>query len=451
MRKLPGILCALGISLSVSAQTQATEFNDIISAESAKSAAEKAEAQEKPADDHDKKPEINQNLIVTKINFQGLKKTKDSYIQSKVKKFTGRPLAETDLHALETAVQLEELFDDIHISPSQIDAYNAEIIVSVKEKITFIPLPFALVSSSGFMAGAVVMDTNAFGRKDNFLIGGFFSNSSKTGMASFSKQPKEHGIPGLALFVSGAQNNPELVNLDEDTVLKYKANSFSANLALIEKIGEHFSIANAYGFKYLSTKDDKKFPARAPESIKAGITSLNIGYSKSDWNGVFMSTNSIAVSGEIGLTNMDEKDFRHPFGLSFAIGAQHPIFIERLRIYQKMSGFYGKRNHIAFFKGQGEGSVNILPGSFVTERIVGGNAGLEIAVAKFSWATISIYGDYQLVYTKDMDKDYELMHGPNGGVRFYLSKIAFPALAIGVAYNATKHYFQAAAAMGVSF
>ena len=43
------------------------------------------------------------------------------------------------------------------------------------------------------------------------------------------------------------------------------------------------------------------------------------------------------------------------------------------------------------------------------------------------------------------------MHGPNGGVRFYLAKIAFPALAMGLAYNVTNNYWQFSASMGVSF
>ena len=435
MKKLLGIFCAVCLSFSLFAQE--VENPD-------------------PQEIQIEETELDQNLVVSKINFVGLKKTRDSYIQSKVEKFTGKPLAETDLHELETAIQLEGLFDDIHISTAQTSDTEAEITVSVKEKITFIPLPFAMASSSGFMAGGVVMDTNAFGRKDNFMIGGFFSNSGKTGMASFSKPPKSNGIPGFSIFVSGGLSNPELVDLEEDTILKYKSIGFSGSLSLSEKLGEHFSISNSYGYRYLSTEADDDYPLFPEEKLHIGKVALSFGYSRSDWNGVFMSTNFASVSAAAGLTNSEDEDYRHPFGLSFAIGEQHPIFVDRLRMYQKISGYYGKKNHISDYKGQGAASVNILPGSFSTERIVGGNAGLEVAVAKFSWAMLSIYGDYQLVYTKkntllEDDDEYEFMHGPNGGVRFYLSKIAFPALSMGLAYNVTKNYWQFAAEMGVSF
>lgn len=397
-----------------------------------------------------------QDLTITKINFDGLKKTRDSYIQSKVSKFIGLPLTDENMHDLETAVQLEGLFDDIHISTEQIGDTDAEINISVKEKITFIPLPFAMASSSGYMAGAVVMDTNAFGRKDNFMIGGFFSNSSMTGMASFSKPAKPNEVPGFSVFVSGGKSHPELVDIEEETILKYKSLGFSAFFSIFEKLGENFTISNGYSYRYLSTESVEEYPSFPEEKLHIGSVSLGLGYSRSDWNGVFMSTNSASISAEVGLTNSEDDEYRHPLGASFAIGEQHPVFTPRLRIYQKISGYYGKKNHISAYMSQSAASVNILPGSFVTERIIGGNAGLEIAVAKFSWAMLSIYGDYQLVYTKkntllEDDDEYEFMHGPNGGVRFYLSKIAFPALSMGLAYNVTKNYWQFAAAMGMSF
>lgn len=458
MKKLFGIIFLL-CAIFAGAQDQSSEFNRKIRTESEKSAIdeENAKSDEKNLSDSEEslQSELDQDLIVTKINFIGLKKTRDSYIQSKVKKFTGNSLAETDMHDLETAIQLEGLFDDIKISVAQTSDTEAEINVSVKEKITFIPLPFAMASSSGYMAGGVVMDTNAFGRKDMFMVGGFFSNSGFTGMASFSKPAKDHGIPGFSIFASGGKSTSEFVNLEEDTILKYKSLGFSAGFSLTEKIGEHFSFSNGFNFKYLSTEEHDDYPGMKPESIIAGETSLSFGYSKSDWNGVFMSTNSAAVSAEFGLTDMEDDDYRYPIGLSFSIGEQHPLFIDRLRMYQKISGFYGKHNHISSFKGQGAASVNILPGSFHTEKIIGGNTGFELAVAKFSWATMSLYGDYQLVYTKKNtlvdDDEYEFMHGPNGGMRFYLAKVAFPALALGLSYNVTKSYWQFAAAMGMSF
>ncbi len=452
-----GLLAGILLN-SLYAQSQTEEFNKKIQVDSVKNTVDKENSKESKIEEVEieEKQELDQNLLVSSIKFIGLKKTKESYIQSKFKKYQGKTLAETDLHELETAVQLEGLFDDIHINTEQISESEAQISISVKEKITFIPLPFAMVSNSGFMAGGIVMDTNAFGCKDMFMVGGFFSGTSKTALASFSKAPKDHGIPGFSIGGSFSKSEPELVDLEENDLFKYKAIAASGTFSLSEKLGEHFMISNGYSFKYISTDYVTEYRDKEPESIKAGAVSLSLGYSDSDWNGFFMSTNSVSVSGEAGLTNSEDSDYRHPLRFSFAIGEQHPILTPRLRMYQKISGFYGKKNHLAEFKGGSAASVNILPDSFMSERIVGGKAGLEFAVKKFSWAMFSLYADYQLVYTKvntllPDDDDYKLMQGVNGGFLFYLSKVAFPALGFGLAYNMTQKYWQAALAMGISF
>ncbi|WP_407427716.1 POTRA domain-containing protein [Treponema sp.] len=438
-------------SQSSEPKTRAQLANDTAQVVGTKEQADISDSQEKTENSQADKNQIDSNLTVTRINFTGLKKTRNSYIQSKVSKFTGKSIRETDLHALETAVQLEGLFDDIQISTEQISETEAQINISVKEKITFIPLPFAMYSNSGFMAGGVVMDTNAFGQKHMFMLGGFFSNTSKTAMASVAKNSKTKGIPSISIFISGSKSSPEYENLDNDTVLKYDALSFGIGLSLSEKINDCFSFTNSFGFKYLDTSDNSNYKGLAPESLIEGTVSAGLGYSKSDWNGIFMSTNSASVSVEAGLNKPNDADYRFPLGFSFAISEQHPVFTDRLRIYQRYSGFFGHKNHLSSFKSQSAGSVTILPGNFVSEKIIGGNTGLELAVAKFGWGMISLYSDYQIVYTQDFDKDYHFMHGPNGGARFYLAKIAFPALSMGVSYNVPKNYWQFAAAMGMTF
>ena len=407
-------------------------------------------AQEQPEPEQNQE-QISENLIISKINFSGLKKTRNSYVQSKVKKFIGNPLTEDELHELETAIQLEGIFNEIKIETEQISGSEAQVNVSVKEKITFIPLPFAMYSNSGYLAGGIVLDTNAFGRKDMFMLGGFLTNTAKTGMASFSKQPKGHGIPGFSIFFSGSKRSPEFQNLDKNLILKYSDVLFNFAFTLTEKLSEHFSFANNFKFVSSTTEEHSDFLGANPESIKVGSTSLAFGYSNSDWNGIFMSTNSASISAEFGITDSDFSEFRYPLSFSFSIGEQHIIFTDRLRFYQKYSGFYAKDFNIALFREQDAGSVNILPGDFSTDRIIGGNLGLEVSLKKFSWGMLSLYGDYQLVYTRDSDKEYKFEHGPNAGTRVYLAKIAFPALAMGLAYNVPHHRWQFSAAMGVSF
>lgn len=387
------------------------------------------------------------NLKVTKINFSGLKKTKDFYIQSKVKKFLNSSVQDFDMHGLETTLQLEGLFDDIQISMQNSGAGEASVEVSVKEKITFIPLPFAAYSDSGFMAGLMVMDTNAFGIKDMFLFGGIYSPGSLMGMAAFSKPPKPNGIPGFSVLVSTSKSTTTIENLEKDDVLEYDSIGFSSRLSLTEQIGEYNSISFGGFFQMINA--DQVDDYDEVDDLKSAGISASYEISKSDWNGWFMSSSGAEISGGINLY-ASNSDYKNAKTLSANLRFQQPV-IARMRFYSLVSAFYGDdKQHISSCVDGGAGAVTILPGNFKTRQIAGANAGLELALVKGKIGTLSVYGDYQFVSAQDFDDEFCFMHGPNGGIRFYLAKIAFPALEMGLSYNVTKHYAQFAVAFGVS-
>ncbi len=386
----------------------------------------------------------NQNLKVTKINFHGLKKTKNFYIQSKVKKFLNSTVADFDQHGLETALQLEGLFDDIQVSLKKNSETEASAEVSLKEKITFIPIPFAMYSSSGLMGGAMVMDTNAFGTKNMFVVGGAYSESALTGMAIFSKPQQQNWIPGISLSISASKNKTTVTNLDSEEVLKYKAVDFSSKMSISEQAGDFNTFYFEGFFKLVSSSQVENFQKVSPLN-SAGV-GISWQVSKSDWNGWFMSSCGAGFSAGMTLySSKSDYDFGKTFSANFNI--QKPL-INRLRLYSEGSAFYGKDQHISSYRGGG--SVSILPGNFRTLDIAGGKAGFEFALFKGKIGTLSVYGDYQAVSARDLDDDFCFMQGPNGGVKVYLAKIAFPALAMGMSYNVTKNYAQFSAAMGIS-
>ena len=404
-----------------------------------------------------KEAALDQNLIVSKINFIGLKRTKNSHVQSKVRKFIGEPLSEIDMHDFETSVQLIGLFDDIHYSTEQISDTEAQINVSVKEKITFIPMPFIMYSTSiGFMAGGVVFDANAFGKQYMFMGGAFFSSTSKSGIVAFQKPSPRKGVPGISTFANFAMTTPKVVNAENDVVLRYEGITFGAGISLSEHFLDFFTFKNGYTFRHFGAEDHDDYKGQSPEGYNYGSISLAFEYSKPDWNGIFMSSSSASISAVFALTDSENSDYRFPMTFAATTGGEYPVFSPKFRLYRKFSASYGINNPIQSYGDRDAGAVTILPSNFITERIVGGNVGFEYALAKFSWGLISFYSDYQLVYAKDFKSvsekgDYEFMHGPNGGLRVYLAKIAFPAVAAGLSYNVTKNYWQFAASVGMSF
>ncbi len=398
------------------------------------------------------------DLKITELSIEGLKKTKDSYIRPQFQKYVGKTIEEVSLHEIETTLQAEGIFDKIDVQLSKIDDQNARLSINVTEKITFIPLPFAAYSSSGFMGGLMVMDTNAFGVKDTVVLGAIGSPTSITGIAIFSKPPKNDGSLGYSISGSFSKNSQEILNLEEETALEYKNISGSASFSVSRKLSSWQTVRAGFSFAGNHADEDEKYPTSLLESAFLGTFSLNYNASNVNWNGWFLSTAAFAASAE-ATTRFHTENDDVPFwgkALKASASIQKPFLLERFRLTARVAGAYSKDRPISMWDGGSSVGVTILPGKFKTQRIAGAQAGGEFAIFKFGFGLFSVYADYQVSISDDFSikNDAEnavVCHGPDFGARLYLSKIAFPALAFGMSRNIPKEYWQFSFSAGISF
>lgn len=395
-------------------------------------------------------PERAENPVITAINFHGLKRTKNSYIQSRIKQFIGAEASEETLHSLETDLNLEGLFNTIEIELAAPSEKETSVEVTVEEKISFLPIPIAIYTSDGFSGGFFLLDTNAFGIKDSFVGGGFFSKNAVSAAASFIKSPKAGGIPGFSISAFVSKNDTEICDTDDDTFFEYESVSFSGSAKLTERIGKHNSVSAGIAFKNVHVSDKDAFPLEV-DSIKILSGKIEAEFRKSDWNGWFMSSVVIAAQAEIGVSDSDDDDLKYPKSVAARISFEKPVLFPNLRLYGCNSFRFGQNLHVSDYSRKTDASVSILPFNFISQRVVGGHTGFELGAARGKFGTVSLYADYQYAYVHTFSNGYEFMHGPNGGVKVYLAKIMFPALSFGLSYNVTKRYMQVAAAMGMSF
>ena len=420
------------------------------------------------------KNEINaeqgeQNAIssrtVSKINFNGLKKTKDSYLQPKYKKYIGKTKAEIDLHDLETELQGEGIFETISIQFSDSNSANeTSLEIDVTEKITFIPLPFMMYSSSGIIAGAMVMDTNAFGVKDTLMLGGFYASTSITGMGMFAIPAIERVHPGMQIFTSVSKNYPKVKDIHDEKVLEFDNFAIDSTMSVFNKLGRFNTLGLAFAFKYLKNDSEDSFDSIGSATIaSAGLT---YSISMSDWNGFFMSTHSMNITSmfskyfgtedESELTSVSQTH-------SLSCSVQQPVFSPKVRFCAGLSGAFtkaldGKSAHIAEAKKRASAGVTILSGDFKTDAIFGGTLGFEAALLTFKFGLISAFANYEFVWADDFSekisfsnfRDLHFCQGPSAGMRLYLSKIALPALSMAISYNASERYWQYAFSVGMS-
>ncbi|MDR2660204.1 MAG: hypothetical protein LBC27_09520, partial [Spirochaetaceae bacterium] len=79
------------------------------------------------------------------------------------------------------------------------------------------------------------------------------------------------------------------------------------------------------------------------------------------------------------------------------------------------------------------------------------SAGLEKYLFKISAGALSALISYQAVFSEGPILGSRFDHGVAGSIVFYLSKLAIPAMGLGLTYNVPEQYFQFSFSIGVGF
>lgn len=379
---------------------------------------------------------------IKNIRFEGLKKTKEFVIQRDLKNYIGAEDSDEVVHILETQLQSAGLFSEIKIEKKQSDD-GVELSIAVKEKISFLAVPMAMVSSGSVMGGAFVLDSNAFGLRDLVVLGGFFSKSEVRGIWMFSKPPAGH-VPGFSFFGSAGKKNQIFRNLADDDVIDYNMISANSGITITEQFTNIFSasLGTNLGFKNFDEKDQETIENNKYMELRTGLR-----LSHTDWNGVFLSTKSAEF-------NYDSVFYTsHYIWHTFSprIIVQQPVVSDSFRVNLNVNGFHTKYAPYSAYKGNNALGVNILPSKFGTDSGLGGSAGVEYAAFKTKLGTFSVYGAYQFAYVRDLDEEYKVNQGTAMGIQMYLKQLAIPAMCFGMTCNATEKQMGAFFTLGMSF
>ncbi|MCR5763067.1 MAG: hypothetical protein K6G00_06760 [Treponema sp.] len=380
--------------------------------------------------------------VISGFEFSGLKRTRESYLLKVLQKYKGTAFDEETSAAIENELREQGLFSSIDVqgAPSDGNDGDTTVKITLKEKISFLVLPFGSVSNGGLMGGAAMLDQNAFGEKDTFLLGGMIAKNSFTVLSSFRKPAIDIFHPGFSVSGTYSKQKTNIDSLEKDTLMEIDGHRVFAEAAITGKFSTHFSGSAGINYtgNYFIDKDLDNIHIIAFHPV--------LRYEVSDWNGVFTSSKSFEVSANIGCTT--DGDFVTTQRIHAFI--QQPV-IPTLRFL--LEACMSNEHNMPVINQQTRSSVsnNLLPSNFHSPKMLGSNFGLEFAAIQTKFAMLSIYGVYQIVLVKDYDDTTDFSYGPGGGVRIYLSTINLPAVGMGLYYNIPHDAFEFGVSMGVSF
>lgn len=388
---------------------------------------------------------------VSSIKFSGLKKTKESYMQNLLKDFVGKDSEELDFNEIETILQAEGLFSEISLNLENIGISgdleesgqneNSGVILNVnlKEKITFLPLPFASYSSDGFMGGFMLMNMNAFGRKNNLIAGGVFSKNMQMGLLMFSKPAGDIKHPGFGTFTNFSHKENEITDFDDNNLLKFDSINFRERFNFTEKMNKYFSLSAGaeyfYGHFYKDDMDD----------YHQWTVSSALNFQNVSWNGWYLIGNGASFEYSAGYST----DWKIIEGISFRANYQIPV-AKRNRLIFNAAGTIESGKNVMLQADRGDAGCSIMNSNFKTERIAGAMISMEEALFRHKIATVTFYETYEGAIAEDSDGNFVYCHGPGAGLKLYMKQIAFPAMNMGFSYNMNQNFFKFVISVGMS-
>ena len=388
--------------------------------------------------------------VISEIHIDGLKKTKESYVQEVLEKYKDAPVSELNLNDVEITLQQMNLFSDIEVTYGHNDTGNCTLYITVEEKISFIPIPFAMYSSTtGFLGGLMVMDTNAFGVGNNYMVGGIFSGSMQMGVMMFTKPAIPRKRLGFQISGNFAHRTAKFDDAYANNVLEMETLGGGAGFTLVDKFTEHVTVTAGVRYGYLNI-DMESDPFGYGSDFETSHTfTLAAGWGlcypiSNEW---FMSERKVYVDGDFSFFVSGRKTQSVTAGISI----QQPLPLSRLRVLAQAACYYAHNAPLYMQGSQTTVGITIMPEKYRSPSLAGANIGLELALAKTGFATFSVYGLYEYFVAKDFD-DSRLNHmGYSLGAKMYLAKIAFPALALGFSHNVNRNKMKFVVAMGMRY
>ena len=390
-------------------------------------------------------PQETNARTITAIEITGLRRTKPHIAEYPLEKFLGMDIANLEQLEVEAAVIGTGVLD--FVSMEFIEDNGGLILhITVHEKWAIIPFPYFAADSSGINLGLFLMDSNAFGIRDTAILGGMYMTGGWLATAMYMHTPGQRGLLGWNASLAYSSVTNEDQDREEARQRLYGVNRFGASFGIYKSIVNNLSGSMGVSYSNISINNNST-NHNAPEQ-GAQIIGLSPGLSirYNNWDGFFMSQTGMSLQYTYNLallgTSFHHAQLRATYEQSIIPG---------FRVLLRSSLSWKSTDNPLFEDGPERAQVGILPNRFSALQYAGFSAGLEKSLFRIRWGTLSASASWQAVFSEGPIGGTQFDHGPSGGLRFYLSRLAMPAIGAGIAYNMNTGIFQFALNMGTEF
>jgi outer membrane protein assembly factor BamA len=387
----------------------------------------------------------NSNTLITSVQVSGIERTQPHVAEYPLKKFIGQEASTLDHDAVKAAVMDTGILEPLTVEVLPDPGGNDYILkVTVEEKWPIIPIPMFEASSDGMSAGLIVLDSNAFGLGDQLALGGAYG-SGWTALGKYTHTPSQDGVPGWNIAGMYSREERRDADQEDEDLRRFKLDTLIASLGLSYSLTDSLdaSIDAAFHDRVIRGGGD---PLNVPGDDARAITlTPALSLETSSWDGYLLSRKNAKLE-YVRTAGIDSPSF-HTTTLEVIF--EQPI-VPGFRVNFEGGLHYSPGATELFETDPSAAKVNILPDGFSARSYAGASIGLEKYLYKFSWGTLSLVGAYQAVWSEGPILEDEFDQGAAGFLRLYLSKLALPAVSLGVVRNFSSDYTRVVFNLGIS-
>ncbi len=219
---------------------------------------------------------------VERVEIEGNRRTSADAVRSWLGVTPGERFDPASIPALEQRLMNRRIFRRVRITGDP-GAAGVVVRVAVEERLTLVPIPVAFASRGVFTGGAVLLDSNVFGRGKQLVAGGLFSNRGTTGFAIYRDPGIAESRWLLAARLSGGETRRERLD-DRSLEYAYRDRFLEAAIAGGYRLGAHWSILAGW-FERRDEAEASAGYAAPPESGPLHGPSLELELDASDYEG----------------------------------------------------------------------------------------------------------------------------------------------------------------------
>ena len=380
---------------------------------------------------------------ISSIEILGLKRTRIHAAKYPLEKFIGKEAFSLNLNDVHAAVKDTGILELVLTEFIETEE-GLTLRLTVEEKWAIFPIPLIMSGSGGTNLGFFLADRNAFGLRDMAVVGGMHRSGGMLAMAMYNHTPNREGQIGWNSFFMYGQRKREDQDRTENIHRIYNIDQLRISFGLYYPFTDYFTGSATVSFSHKSLQEKILSPPKNG-TILTGITP-GISLRFSDWDGYLLSQQSFSLSYHYNLAIQ---------GSSYHQAELRAIYEKSLipgfRLSLRSGAIWMSSSDPLNEESPQKAQVDILPRNFSARHYAGISAGFEKHLLKTRIGTLSVLGSWQFVLSHGPISGSEIDNGPSGGIRFYLSQLALPAMGANFAYNINSGIYQFNFYIGMEF